>query len=275
MTMHRTTTTLLVAMAMTIGCQAGRQEERSEARLSDAAKPAASVPQSEAVPPGGGEAQEQTPPEQAAPMSPRSQAETASRGEAAPSEPSMPQVAARAATPEPTPTPLPPVEVPAGTKLAIKLLTPVSSAKSQAGERITAEVTQDVRVDSRLAIPAGSKLHGRVTAAVGAGRVKGRARLAFELNEVVVRGRPYDISVRSIDITAKSTKKKDAAMVGGGAGLGAVIGAIAGGKKGAAIGAAVGAGAGGGAAVGTKGQEVEMGAGHRLQLRLTESLTLR
>ena len=274
--MHRTTTTLLVAMAMTVGCQAGRQEERSEARLSDAAKPAASAPESAAVPSPSGEAPEQAPPRQAPPTSAESQPRTTvSQGEAASSEPSTPYVATRAATPEPTPTPLPPVEVPAGTRLAIKLLTPVSSAKSQAGERITAEVTQNVRVDSRLALPAGSKLHGRVTAARGAGRVKGRARLAFAFSEVVVRGRPYDISLRSIDITAKSTKKKDAAMVGGGAGLGAVIGAIAGGKKGAAIGAAVGAGAGGGAAAGTKGHEVEMGAGHRLQLRLTESLTLR
>jgi hypothetical protein len=59
---------------------------------------------------------------------------------------------------------------------------------------------------------------------------------------------------------AEATKKRDAAIIGGGAGIGAAIGAITGGGKGAAIGAAVGGGAGTGTVLATKGKEIRYGA---------------
>ena len=45
------------------------------------------------------------------------------------------------------------------------------------------------------------------------------------------------ISTKPYSQVAEATKKRDAEIIGGGAGIGAVIGAIAGGGKGAAIGA--------------------------------------
>jgi hypothetical protein len=71
-----------------------------------------------------------------------------------------------------------------------------------------------------------------------------------------------------------ATKKRDAAIIGGGAGLGAAIGAIAGGKKGAGIGAAVGGGAGTGTVLATKGKELNYPPETRLSFTLASPLEI-
>lgn len=162
-----------------------------------------------------------------------------------------------------------PVVIPEGTALTLTLDAALSSATSNDGDAFTAKLAEDVRVGEKVAAPAGSEVRGRVTSAVRSGKVKGRARLALVFDSVVVKGKAYPIEATGIDITAKPSKKKDAAMIGGGAGAGAIIGAIAGGKKGAAIGAAVGAGAGTGVVLTTRGKEVELAAGQALSVTLT------
>jgi hypothetical protein len=73
-----------------------------------------------------------------------------------------------------------------------------------------------------VVVPAGSEVRGRVTAAVPSGRVKTRARLAFDFEMLVLEGREYSIGTGPLDITAGSTRKKDAATIGIGAGAGGV-----------------------------------------------------
>jgi hypothetical protein len=113
-----------------------------------------------------------------------------------------------------------------------------------------------------------------VTAAVPSGRVKGKARLALAFENVVVAGRERPIAASGLDITADSSTKRDAAVIGGAAGAGAIIGGIAKGGKGAAVGAAIGGAAGTGAVLATKGHEVEMPAGTKIDSRLEEALRL-
>ncbi|MGZ4814114.1 MAG: hypothetical protein ACXVZV_01805, partial [Terriglobales bacterium] len=67
--------------------------------------------------------------------------------------------------------------------------------------------------------------------------------------------------------------KRNAALIGGGAGAGALIGGLAGGGKGALIGGVVGAGAGTGGAYATGKKDVAFGAERRLTFRLTQPLT--
>ena len=69
-----------------------------------------------------------------------------------------------------------------------------------------------------------------------------------------------------------SHKKRNAVMIGGGAGAGALIGALAGGPKGALIGSAIGAGAGTGSAYATGKKEVGIGVERRLTFRLIQPL---
>jgi hypothetical protein len=125
-----------------------------------------------------------------------------------------------------------------------------------------------------VVIPGGSEVRGRVTAAVPSGRVKTRARLAFNFDTLVIKTREHAIDTGSLDITADDTHKKDAATVGIGAGAGAIVGAIVDGKKGAGIGALIGGAAGTGVALTDTGKEVKLGSGTRVTVRLTQEARL-
>jgi hypothetical protein len=135
-------------------------------------------------------------------------------------------------------------------------------------------VSKDIVVDGRVVVPADTELRGRVTAAVRSGKVKGRARLALAFDRMQVRGREQPVEMDPIDITAKAQKKRDGAIIAGGAGAGAIIGPIADGGHGAGIGALIGAGAGTGAVLLTRGQEVQLPAGGKWTLRVARSATL-
>jgi len=86
---------------------------------------------------------------------------------------------------------------------------------------------------------------------------------------------PERISTETITREAASTKGKDAAKIGVGAGAGAVIGGIIGGGSGAATGAAIGGGAGTATVLATKGDEVRLPAGTPVMVTLTAPHTIR
>jgi hypothetical protein len=167
-----------------------------------------------------------------------------------------------------------PIVIPEGTTLPLDLETSLSSESSRSGELVVARLASDVRVGERVVLAAGTEVRGRVTAAVPAGKVKTRARLAWDFDHVVVKGREHPIETRALDVTAGDTRKRDGAIVAGGAAAGAVVGAIADGKKGAGIGALLGAGAGTGVVLTNKGKPVEVPAGSRLSVRLSRELRL-
>jgi hypothetical protein len=182
----------------------------------------------------------------------------------APERPAPPE---RPAAPEPTPTPPPRViVVPEGTALSVTLETALSSGSNRTGDLVVARLAEAVRLDERVVLPEGSEVRGRVTAAVGSGRVKGRARLAVAFDSIEVGDRRHDIEATPIDITAGTTRKRDAAMIGGGA----LVGAVVDGKKGAGIGALLG----GGAVLATKGKEVKLPAGTPVTLTLRRDLRI-
>jgi hypothetical protein len=142
------------------------------------------------------------------------------------------------------------------------------------GDRVTARVESAVSDDGNVVLPGGTVLHGRVSEAEGAGRVKGRARLAVAFDRIVVRGRSYPLQATVLSAIAEDSHARDAKVIGGSAVAGAIIGGIKGGKSGAAKGAIIGAGAGTGAVMVTKGKEVEMPAGSRWVVRTRNSLRL-
>jgi len=153
----------------------------------------------------------------------------------------------------------------AGTKLRVALLDAVSSDKSRAGDQFMASLTEPVVINGKTVFAKGTKVRGRVIDAGESGRVKGRAMLGLKLIEIAGKdGTFIDISTKPYTTVAESTKKRDAAIVGGGAGIGAAIGALTGGGKGAAIGAAVGGGAGTGTVLATKGKEIRFAPEHPL-----------
>jgi hypothetical protein len=167
-----------------------------------------------------------------------------------------------------------PVTIPEGATLPLVLETAMSSATSRAGDRVVARLAEDVRVGDKVVVAVGSEVRGRVTAAVPSGRVKTRARLAFEFDTLVLGGKEHPIGTRPIDIVAGDTHNKDAATIGIGAGAGAIVGAIANGGKGAGVGALIGGAAGTGVVLTNKGKEVELGTGSHVTVRLTRETRL-
>ena len=166
--------------------------------------------------------------------------------------------------------------IPAGTSLKVRATDGISSGRSQAGDTFRLTLDQPLVINGRTVAPAGSQVVGRVTHAKESGRVSGRAELGFTLVELKLArdGRAYPIVTDAFHAQAQGTKKRDAATIGGGAGLGAVIGGIAGGKKGALIGATLGGAAGTGVAVTTRGKEMAVSSGARFTFRLKQPVEM-
>ncbi|MBI4469646.1 MAG: hypothetical protein HY650_10035 [Acidobacteria bacterium] len=162
------------------------------------------------------------------------------------------------------------VTIPPGTDLVGVLGESVSSRGTRAGEPVRIAVTQPIVVDGRIAIPAGSHLLGAVASSKRSGRVKGRAHVTLRFDRLATPTGIYSVVASPITRVAPGTKKRDAGIIGIGAGIGAAIGALAGGGQGAGIGALAGGGAGTGVVLATRGKETGFNQGERLSIRLIE-----
>jgi hypothetical protein len=148
-----------------------------------------------------------------------------------------------AAAPQAPPPPAV-IDLPAGTRIRVRLDQDLGSKISQAGDSFSATVADDVMVNGQTVIARGSRADGSVIDAKPLGRFKGGAYLAVRLERVHTNWGSYPVSTSTIDRAEKGKGKRTAGFIGGGAGLGAIIGGLAGGGKGAAIGALAGGGAG-------------------------------
>ena len=167
------------------------------------------------------------------------------------------------------------VTIPAGTTLRLELTSAVASDSSKVEDAVRAELRQPLSIDGREVVPVGTDVVGRVTAVQRAGRVKGRARVAFRFDTMRVEGDNYEINTAGIARQAEATKGEDATKIAVGAGAGAAIGALLGGGDGAAKGAAIGGAGGTGVVLATRGREVRLGPGVSINTRLTSPLVLR
>jgi len=138
--------------------------------------------------------------------------------------------------------------VAADSVIGLEIESAISTERAKVEDPVVARVTRDVRVGSRVAIPAGSRANGEVTTVERGGRLKDRARLGVRFTSIVLAdGTRVPIQTETIYREGDSPTNESAAKIGGGAIGGAIIGGILGGGKGAAIGSIVGAGAGSGA----------------------------
>jgi len=174
--------------------------------------------------------------------------------------PSPPAPVVAASTPEPARAPEPAPEarrvpqfedviLPAASVIGLQLETALSSERARVEDRVDARVTRDVMAAGRVAIPAGSRVQGSVTAVERGGKVKQPAHLAIRFHTLVLAdGSEVALHTEVIDRFSESPAGSSAKKIGGAAVGGAILGAILGGGKGAATGSAIGA-AGGTAAV--------------------------
>jgi hypothetical protein len=164
--------------------------------------------------------------------------------------------------------------LPAGSEIAVILAEPLNSGKNQSGDDFEAHLANPVTVNGVTIFDRGTSVQGKVADAEDSGRVKGLANMRLILTSISHGGRNIPITTKSLFVEAEKSTGRDAAVVGGGAGIGAAIGAITGGKKGAATGAAIGGAAGAGTVLATKGKEVDFPAESRLTFTLADDLTV-
>jgi hypothetical protein len=180
--------------------------------------------------------------------------------------------ATTAPTPKPTPEPL---VLAAGTTLGLVFDSTVSSATARVEDAVVAHLADDVKASGEVVLGAGTEVRGHVVAAERSGRVKGRARLVIEFDEVEAHGRTYKVDTTPVAETAAPDTGRDAKIIGGAAGAGAIIGGLAGGGAGALKGLLIGGAAGTGGVLVTRGHEVVFDRGSRHNVKLEKSLHLR
>ena len=167
-----------------------------------------------------------------------------------------------------------PLLIPTGTNIAVSLQTGVSSASSHAGDRFEAVLASPLKVNGVTVAPAGTSVTGRVTDAESSGRLSHPGRISLSLVSMSLNGRAVPISTSTVSAEGHSHKGRNLKWIGGSAAGGALLGGIFGGGKGALIGSAVGAGGGTAAAAATGKKDVGFGVEHRLNFRLTQSVTV-
>ena len=145
-------------------------------------------------------------------------------------------------------------KLPAGTTLAVRLDQSLGTFRNRSGDTFTATLDAPVMANKKVVIPKGTQFSGHVMSATPSGRLKGRGYITITLDSFDLDGQTYRISTSASSRATAGHKKRNMALIGGGAGVGTLIGGLAGGGKGAAIGAAAGAAAGtaGAAATGEK-----------------------
>jgi hypothetical protein len=166
------------------------------------------------------------------------------------------------------------VTIPAGTPVTVRLQETLSSATSASGQRFSAVLDDPIVVKGVTVAQRGAEVRGRVVSAEKSGRLHDSGYISLTLASIEFGEKSVPVNTSSVSAKGASHKKRNIAMIGGGAGAGALIGGLAGGGKGALIGSAVGAGAGTGTAYATGKKDVSFAAERRLTFRLNQSVTL-
>ena len=166
------------------------------------------------------------------------------------------------------------VIVPAGTRLSVRTIDAIDSAKNHVGDRFEASLEEPLTVDGKVVLPKGASVYGRLEEAKTSGTFTGRSELRLALTEIVVNGQTVPLVSREYELSGKSRGASTAKRTVGGAAVGSIIGAIAGGGKGAAIGAGVGGAAGAGSEIVTKGDQVKIPSETLLDFTLEQNMSI-
>ena len=170
-------------------------------------------------------------------------------------------------------------KVPGGTKLKIILETPIDEVTSMIDDEITARTAENIEVDGKIIIPAGSTVVGKISEISLAKRLHKAGNLRIEFKNLTMpdgRQVPILASVLTHSGLIKGKYTKKTALIAGAtllgpaaAGFGAGL-AAEGSLVGAGIGAVVGTLAGVGLFAFQRGNMVDLKSGDELSIELTE-----
>lgn len=180
--------------------------------------------------------------------------------------------------------------IPAGTKVPLALKHAISTKATREGDAVYAETTFPVVADSRVLIPAGTYVQGRISHIKQAGRISGRAEVLMHFTTLIypsgytvllpgaVENAPGVDKTKIKDeegtIRANGQTAEKVGTIAGTAASGTVIGAATHGTTGALIGAGIGGAVGTAIGLLTRGNEVKMDAGTTLEMVIQRDVPL-
>jgi double zinc ribbon protein len=162
--------------------------------------------------------------------------------------------------------------IPAGTEMNVRLTTTLNSGKASAEDRFEATTTEDLTLNGRTVVPAGSSVRGVVASVQPATRTNRTARMTLSFDLLTIDAQAYPIRGHMTQAIAGPGIKGDARKIGAGAGVGAIIGGILGGGKGALAGILIGSG---GTIAATEGKQVELPQGSVVRMRIDSPVQIR
>ncbi len=166
------------------------------------------------------------------------------------------------AAPPDTPT------IAAGTEIVVRLIDPIDSTKTAAGERFRASVDDPVVIGDKVLVPRDADATVQIV------KAEKSSEFSVKLYDITVNGQRLDVVSNYAQVKAPPKGKKYARRTIGLGGLGAAIGGIAGGGTGAAIGAVSGAVLGA-TTVAATGNKVQLPSETRLSFQLRSPLHLK
>src|ERR1700741_4551000 len=183
------------------------------------------------------------------------------------------------------------VEIPAGTKVALRLKQAISTKTAKEGDAVYAETAFPVAIDDRILIPVGTYVQGKISHIQRGGHVKGRAELLIHFTSMIYPGGYTVILPGALEnvpgaehatmkdsegtIRQDSDTGKKLETVAKTAGTGAAIGGLGTGTwKGAGIGGGIGAGVGAAIGMLSRGGDVRLEPGTSVEMVIQRSVPL-
>ena len=183
------------------------------------------------------------------------------------------------------------LEIPAGTKVALRLKQAISTKTAREGDAVYAETTFPVALDDRILIPVGTYIQGKISHIQRGGHVKGRAELMIHFTSMIYPS-GYTVmlpgalenapgaehatmkdSEGTIRQDSDAGKKVETAAKT--AGTGAAIGGLSTGTwRGAGIGAGIGAGVGAAIGMLSRGGDVRLEPGTSVEMVIQRPVQL-
>ena len=198
--------------------------------------------------------------------------------------------AAQAVSDSPAATKTSTVEIPAGTKVALRLTQAISTKTAREGDAVYAETTFPVTLDDRILIPVGTYVQGKISHIQRGGRIKGRAELLIHFTSLIYPS-GYTVmlpgALENVPGAEHATMKdsegtirqdrdtgKKIETTAKTAGAGATIGGLSGGWKGAGIGGGIGAGVGTAIGMLSRGADVRLEPGTSVEMVIQRAVPL-
>jgi hypothetical protein len=172
--------------------------------------------------------------------------------------------------------------LPSGTSIDVRLDQEIGTKSNKVGDTFSATVQDPVvAANGVTAVPAGSKIYGKVTGLDNSDRVGDQAAIRVDFERIVVNGssRPLYAKVTATNLATRGadTREETLKKAGVGAAAGAVLGAIVSGGDldKILLGGVLGAAAGTVISLGMGDVEGVLPAGTHLQLQTTRTVALR